>query len=131
MRKASKNKDKAAARRRPLQSLKVSPAFRDFVLDQLADVPGLRAQLMFGGVGLYSGEHFFGIVAGDVLYLRADETTRAQFVNAGCEPFTPFPGEAASMSYFAVPIGVLESVPDLERWVTRALSVARSRRRRG
>ena len=69
MRNASENKDKAVTRRKRLRSLKVSRAFRDFVLDQLADVPALRPQPMFGGVGLYSNEHFFGILAADVLYL--------------------------------------------------------------
>ena len=31
-----------------LRDLKVSSAFRDFVLDHLADVPNLRAKAMFG-----------------------------------------------------------------------------------
>jgi DNA transformation protein len=112
-------------RRGPLRSLRVSDSFRDFVLDQLADVPHLHARPMFGGVGLYSGEHFFGILAGDVLYLKADDTTRTQVVEAGGQPFTPYPGQAASMSYYSVPIGVLESAPDLMRWVTRAIAVAK------
>jgi DNA transformation protein len=130
MRKASKNDVKATARRQRLQSLKVSPAFRDFVLDQLADVPSLRAQPMFGAVGLYSGEHFFGILAGEELYLKADQATRIQFVNAGGHPFTPYPGPAASMGYYSVPIGVLESAPDLMSWVKRSIAVARGTARR-
>ena len=117
-----------AARRRRLQALKVSAAFRDFVLDQLADVPKLRSKAMFGAVGLYSGEHFFGILAGDVLYLKADDTTRAAFVKAGGLPFTPYPGQAASMSYYSVPIGVLESPPDLIPWVKRSIAIARTPR---
>ena len=113
-----------------MQTLKVSAAFRDFVLDQLADLPNLRAKAMFGAVGLYSGEHFFGILAADVLYLKADDTTRAQFVKAGGRPFMPYPGQAASMSYYSVPTGVLESAPDLMQWAKRAVAVASTAGRR-
>ena len=37
-------------------------SFRDFVLEQLAALEGLRSKRMFGGNGLYSGEVFFGIL---------------------------------------------------------------------
>jgi hypothetical protein len=30
---------------------------------------------MFGGVGLYAGDLFFALIAGDVLYLKADKAT--------------------------------------------------------
>lgn len=111
---------------RRLRSLRVSAGFRDFVLDQLAELPGLRARAMFGGVGLYSGEHFFGILAGDSLYLRADDTTRAGFVKEGGQAFAPYPGRPASMSYYSVPIGILESAPEVTQWATRAIGVARA-----
>jgi hypothetical protein len=38
--------------RTKFRSLRVTPEFRDFVLDQLAAVPQLRPKAMFGGVGL-------------------------------------------------------------------------------
>jgi len=31
-------------------------SFKDFVLDQLGGLPGLRARRMFGGTGLYAGD---------------------------------------------------------------------------
>jgi hypothetical protein len=37
-------------------------SFKEFVLDQLGALPELRARAMFGAHGLYSGEHFFGIL---------------------------------------------------------------------
>ena len=36
--------------------------FRDFVLDQLNELPGLTHRAMFGGYGLYRREAFFGII---------------------------------------------------------------------
>jgi DNA transformation protein and related proteins len=123
-----------------MASLRVSAGFRDFVLDQLVGISDLRAKSMFGGVGLYSGEHFFGILAADVLYLKADDTTRDEFVKAGGRPFMPYPGRAMSMGYYSVPIDVLENAPDVVQWATRAIRTAhaatgrrpaRTRRRSG
>ena len=34
-----------------------------------------RSKRMFGGVGLYAGDLFFALIAGDVLYLKADDST--------------------------------------------------------
>jgi DNA transformation protein and related proteins len=42
--------------------MKVSPGFRDFVLDQPAGVGEVRPRPMFGGVGLYADEYFFAIL---------------------------------------------------------------------
>jgi len=36
--------------------------FRDFVLDQLRELPDLTQQAMFGEYGLYQRETFFGII---------------------------------------------------------------------
>jgi len=84
------------------RSLRVAPEFRDFVLDQLAGVPRLRPRAMFGGVGLYSGEQFFGIVAADELFFKVDDTNRAAYEAAGSEPFRPVLDRPVSMSYWRV-----------------------------
>jgi TfoX/Sxy family transcriptional regulator of competence genes len=51
--------------------MRVTDSFRDFVIDQLGNVPDLRARAMFGGIGLYASDTFFGILAADVLYFRS------------------------------------------------------------
>ena len=67
---------------------------------------------MFGGIGLYSGECFFGIVAADELFFKVDDSNRAAYEAAGSEPFRPVADRPVSMSYWRVPIEVLE---DTER----------------
>jgi DNA transformation protein and related proteins len=106
--------------------LKVSSDFRDFVLDQLGRIEGLRSRRMFGGVGLYSGELFFGLLAADELFLRVDEHNRAAYEAAGSEPFRPFADQAVSMSYWRVPLEVLEDPEELVTWARQALRVAAS-----
>jgi len=115
------------------RSLRVSPEFRDFVLDQLARVPALRSKRMFGGVGLYSGERFFGIVAADELFFKVDDGNRAAYEAAGSEPFRPVLGRPVSMSYWRVPLEVLEDPAELVAWASaavRAAASARPKRRR-
>lgn len=107
-----------------LRSLRSSERFRQFVLDQLEPLD-VRAQSMFGGTGLYSGEYFFGIIARDRLYLKVDTTTRARFVKAKMKPFRPYPDRAGTMQYYEVPLPVLESALDIERWAREAISVAK------
>jgi DNA transformation protein and related proteins len=109
---------------RSLKSLRSSDSFRQFVLDQLEPLD-VRSRSMFGGTGLYSGEDFFGIIASDVLYLKVDDSTRGMFEQAGMKPFKPYAGRAGTMQYYAVPLEVLESAMELERWARTAVAVAR------
>jgi DNA transformation protein len=114
------------ARRVKFRSLRVSAEFRDFVLDQLARVPNLRSKRMFGGVGLYSGERFFGLVAADELFFKVDDSNRAAYEAAGSEPFKPVLDRPVSMSYWRVPLEVLEDPHELADWARRALLAAAS-----
>jgi DNA transformation protein len=119
---------------RKVNPLAVSPGFRSFVLDQLDELGNVAPRSMFGAVGLYRDGLFFGIVAGDVLYLKVDATTRAGYERAGSKPFNPYPDRAGSMRYYAVPIAVLESPHELVKWARQALAVAErppSRRKKG
>lgn len=106
------------------RSLRNSESFRQFVLDQLQSL-NVHAQSMFGGVGLYSGESFFGIIARDCLFLKVDATTQARYTAAKMRPFRPYADRPGSMHYYEVPLWVLESCDELERWAREAISVAK------
>lgn len=105
------------------QRLRVSDGFRAFALDQLSHACEVEPRSMFGGVGLYSGELFFGLLAADVLYLKADGETRHRFEQVNAKPFMPY-AERASTHYFEVPIVVLEDADELRHWVADALAAA-------
>ena len=51
---------------------------------------------MFGGHGIYMNQSFFGIVHKGSLYMRTDEASRPDYVNAGSRPFNP-KGRAAPL----------------------------------
>lgn len=107
----------------------VNPSFREFVLDQLGRVaPGIRGRGMFGGVGIYSGDLFFALIGDDTLYLKVDDTTRADFVEAGMGPFMPFGDGGEVMQYYELPADVLEEPERLKPWAEKAIEVARRAR---
>jgi DNA transformation protein len=114
-----------------MTSLKVTTAFRAFVLDQLEGLGPVTSRSMFGGVGLYCRDVFFGIIARDVLYLKVDDVTRDVYERAGMQPFRPYPTRPASTQYYAVPLDVLESAADLVTWAQKAVGAASRGVRRG
>ena len=119
---------KKASAKRPargrLKSMRVSSGVREFVLDQLAALPGIRDRAMFGGIGLYADDLFFGILASDVLYFKVDDSNRQDYELAGARPFKPYADRAMTMPYYAVPIEIMEDADTLVKWATRAVDVA-------
>ena len=105
--------------------MSVSPSFQTFVVDQLNRVvPQVRARRMFGGVGIYSGEVFFALIADDTLYFKVDDSNRADFEARQMGPFRPYGYEGEVMQYYQVPDDLLEDVEALRPWVEKALAVA-------
>ena len=102
----------------------VSDSFLEFVLEQFDEVGPLTSKRMFGGVGIYAGDLFFALLANDVLYLKADESTRGEFEAAGGRPFQPYPDRAGSMHYYNVPVSILENGDELGRWAKKSITVA-------
>jgi DNA transformation protein len=105
----------------------VSQGFRDFVLDQLQALANVTARPMFGGLGLYSGDRFFGLVAHDTVYFKAGPGNRRDYERAGMQPFRPYPGRPTTMKYFQVPTAVLEDADELVRWARKAVAEAPGR----
>ena len=102
--------------------------FADFVIDQLGGAPSFRAKRMFGGFGIYDGELFFAIITDNDLYFKVGESNRPDFESAGSEPFSytnSKSGRAVVMSYWRVPVHVLENPAELAVWAERAREVAR------
>ena len=104
--------------------MRVSDGFRAFILEQLAGIRGLHDRVMFGGIGLYDGDVFFGIVARDSLYLKVDDSTRGRYEAAGMTPFKPYADRPMTiMGYYEVPVRVLEDADELVRWARAATRV--------
>ena len=109
----------------------VSGGFRSFVLEQLGRVVrDVRGRSMFGGVGIYSGDVFFALIADDTLYFKVDDSTRPEFESRNMDPFRPYGPDGEVMQYYCVPAEVLEDAEALADWAERAIAVARRARKR-
>jgi DNA transformation protein and related proteins len=102
----------------------VDSSFKDFVLEQLAAACPVTCKGMFGGFGLYAGEHFFAIIDKGRFYLRTDEAGRKRFEGSGMEAFQPSP-KMKLKTYYEVPASVLEDREELARWAERAVNCAK------
>jgi DNA transformation protein len=104
----------------------VSSSFRTFILEQLGrSVRGIRGRNMFGGVGIYSEEFFFALIADDTLYFKVDESNRPDFEARSMGPFRPYGEHGEVMQYYRVPDDLLEDSEALGEWAEKAIMVAR------
>jgi DNA transformation protein len=97
--------------------------FKDFILDQLRDVPALSIRSMFGGHGLYKAGRFFGIIHKGQLYFRVSPKTLSDYVDRGCKPFKPGKKQTIK-SYYEVPAEILENAAELAQWATKSAASA-------
>ncbi len=81
---------------------------------------------MFSGAGVFAEGVMFGIVAGGVLYLKADADFAAEFAAEGKGPFTyqPKGRSPISMSYWEVPERLLDDFAEFASWARRAHAIA-------
>jgi len=91
----------------------------------------VQAKRMFGGHGVFLEGLMFALIAGDRLYLKVDDETKALFAEAGAEPFV-YRGKTrpVEMSYWSLPVD-----PDADReaflaWARVAIDAARRARRK-
>jgi TfoX/Sxy family transcriptional regulator of competence genes len=78
---------------------------------------------MFGGAGIYAEGTMFGILHAGRVYLKTNESTRAQYTERGMGPFRPRRG-AVLKSYYEVPADILDDDGELLSWAREALSIA-------
>ncbi len=102
--------------------------YRELIEEKLSEIVPIRTKAMFGGVGIYSSDLFFALIAEDKLYFKVDDSNRPDFEDYGMSPFHPY-DSSTPMHYWEVPDSVLNSPPELEGWIKKALAVARTKRR--
>src|ERR1700687_1932035 len=102
----------------------VTADFLSFVLDQLAGLGSVIPRRMFGGVGLYHEERFFGLIAADTLYLKVDDSNRGDYEARGMGRFRPYPNKPQlSMTYYEVPADTLEDAEECIAWARKSTAV--------
>lgn len=97
-----------------------------YVLDLLEPLGNIKSRKMFGGFGIYKSDIFFALIIDNILYFKVDESNRSQYESLDSKPFSyeGKNGKMISMSYWEVPIDILENNSKLTQWVELAVKAA-------
>lgn len=96
--------------------------------DRVDGVGAISVHRYFAGASLRADGVQFGFVMKGVLYLRADDANRSDFLARGCHPFS-YRGASGSVTvaaYYEAPSEILDDAEQLSAWAADALRAARS-----
>jgi DNA transformation protein len=103
----------------------VQAQYLDYVLEQLAGLGRVNTRRMFGGVGLYSGELFFGLIDDDTLFFKTDESNATEYQARRMPRFMPPANRPMGpMGYHQVPADIIEDGDALVAWARQSVAVA-------
>lgn len=99
--------------------------------DVLGHIDGIHSRAMFGGHGIYQNGVIFAIIVSSQLYFKVDHTNKAQYEQAGSNPFT-YNGKAKpiQMSYWTVPESIIEDPNTLSKWVSQSVEISQKNKKR-
>lgn len=105
----------------------LDPDLKTLLEELLAPLGPVAIRRMFGGGGIFLDGLMFGLVIDNVLYLKADESTRVAFEAEGLAPFTyeKKGGQTTVMSYWRAPERLIDEPDEMLAWARAALAVAR------
>jgi DNA transformation protein len=100
------------------------------IIDLFAAFGRVSVRRMFGGFGIYADGLMFALAADDLIYLKADDESAADFRQEGVGPFTYATkhGRHTSLSYWRLPDRLYDDPDELAAWARTALAVARRAR---
>lgn len=106
----------------------------EFIHDLFAQFRAVTVRRMFSGAGLFCDGVMFGLVVRGVIYLKADETSIADFEREGSEPFTYVRGKTSgrpsrhALRYWRLPERLYDDPDALAQWAGRALALAQRKK---
>ena len=103
----------------------VQAQYLAYTLEQLAGLDRVSTRRMFGAVGLYSGELFFGLIDDDTLFFKTGESNFAEYQARKMPRFMPPANRPLGpMGYHQVPAEIIEDGEALVAWARKAVAVA-------
>jgi DNA transformation protein len=102
----------------------------DFIRDLFAAFGPVTVRRMFSGAGIFADGLMFGLVIRDVIYLKADDESIADFEREGCGPFTYTRGKKSgrprehALPYWRLPERLYDDPEELTGWARRAFAAA-------
>ena len=109
----------------------VSNGFKELIAELLAPVGPIVIKRMFGGAGVMLDGVMFALIAGDVLYFKVDDRSRARFENEGMGTFkyATSSGENSLNSYYRAPERLYDEPDEMLSFAREAADVALAKAR--
>ena len=101
-----------------------------FIRDLFAQFGPVTIKRMFSGAGIFADGLMFGLVVRDVIYLKTDERTVADFEREGSTPFTYTRGRTSgrarehALPYWRLPERLYDDPDEMAEWARRAFAAA-------
>jgi DNA transformation protein len=97
----------------------------EYLKEVFSEFGSVEPRRMFGGYGVFYKGLMFGLVADDVLYLKADETISPHFTERELEQFSyEKQGKAFKMSYYMAPEDIFDDLEEAKVWADRSYAAA-------
>ncbi len=107
--------------------MKKRSAFVEFLHEAFEEFGPVEARKMFGGYGIYHDGLMFGLVENDILYLKADESTKKYFESENLPQFQyKRKSKMVKMSYYRAPDEIYDDKTEAAVWARRAYESAAS-----
>lgn len=108
-------------------SMPPSDPFSAHIQEQLAPLGRITVRRMFGAQGVFLDGLMFAIIAGETLFLKADDETRADFQAEGLSQisYDKSDGTTILMAYWQAPDRLLDDDDEMIAWARKAILVAR------
>ncbi len=103
---------------------------REFIRDLFAAFGPVTVRRMFSGAGIYADGLMFGLIVRDVIYLKVDDSSVADFEREGSAPFTYIRGKKSgrpsehALPYWRLPERLYDDPDELAVWAKRAFAIA-------
>jgi DNA transformation protein len=105
----------------------ISPEFVTRVTGQLAAARPVRTRKMFGGLGIYLDEAFFGVCDDDMTFFKVDDSNVEAYESRGMGPWIM--GGQVNDKYRQVPEAVMSDPGELGEWIDAAVEVANRKKK--
>jgi len=103
----------------------MSSEFVSYLHEVFAPLGVIRTRRMFGGYGIYHQDLMFAVLIDETLYLKADDSSRANFEALDLPPFRyERQGKFISMSYYQAPEAIFDDPDEARLWGRRAYDAA-------
>ncbi|MBL1142864.1 MAG: TfoX/Sxy family protein [Proteobacteria bacterium] len=95
--------------------------FINFLHEVFSSFGLITTRKMFGGFGIYHDSLMFALVANDTLYLKADDSTKQNFIDKDLPPFEYNKGDKkVQMSYYLAPEEIYDDPDEAVYWARLA-----------